>query len=114
VLVIEDLFVAVRSNNRATWLEPRFRLRETGGKSGATIRQVDVVDRNGGGASTGGNCLQGMRVPPGGTVDTFYTDEGWDWLSYCAPSVNDPVRVVVQFADDEGRTATVDATIVQP
>jgi hypothetical protein len=28
--------------------------------------------------------------------------------------VNDPVRVVVQFADDEGRTATVDATIVQP
>ena len=58
-----------------------------------------------------------LRVPPGGTLDTFYTKAGWDWLSYCAPTydtsvntttLNAPVTLRVTFLDDEGRTGFLD------
>jgi hypothetical protein len=114
VLVIEEPVVVVRSNHRASWLEPHVLLRETGRQSGATLLEVLVSDRNGGGASIAGSCLQGMRVvAPGGVLDTFYTDGGWDWMSYCAPHVEDPVRVTIDFADEEGRRGRVEARIAR-
>jgi hypothetical protein len=92
----------------------RFALAETGGKSGATIQNIEtaIEDR----FNTGPGCWRDtLRVPPGGTLDTFDTDAGEKWLSYCSP---DPasrteasrVSLVVTFTDDDGRSSTVQAT----
>ena len=92
--------------------EPRFQLRETNGKSGATIQGV-FVD----GDSTGPECWKTvLRVPPGGILDTFYSDEGWKWLGYCGPwgggkSAAPTVHVSVTFTDDSGGVATVYADV---
>ena len=91
----------------------RFVLSETGGKSGATIQNIETTidDR----FNTGPGCWgETLRVPPGGTLDTFDTDAGAKWLSYCAPdaasrSEASQVSLVVTFTDDDGRSGTVQA-----
>ena len=92
----------------------RFGLAETGGQSGATIRNIETVieDR----FNTGAECwVDAIRVPPGGTLDVFATDAGERWLSYCAPSAAsrtaaNRVSLIVTFTDDDGRRSTVQAT----
>jgi hypothetical protein len=93
--------------------EPRFRLRETAGISGATIENIFVGFADGGGDNTGPLCWRDpLRVPPGGTLDIFHTDEGSNWLGYCAASTGGhsdtpEVHLVVSFTDDEGRMGHV-------
>jgi hypothetical protein len=92
----------------------RFAFAETGGKSGATIQNIEtaIEDR----FNTGPGCWRDtLRVPPGGTLDTFDTDAGAKWLGYCAPdaaSRTEATRVslVVTFTDDDGHSGTVQAT----
>jgi hypothetical protein len=98
--------------------EPRFQLRETSGKSGATIQNLFVADPVlGGGDNTGPGCWRiALRVPPGGTLDTFYSDEGWNWLGYCGvwgggTSATGAVSVVVTFTDDDGVSGTAGASL---
>ena len=101
VLAIEDPFVIVRSSRLSARfeVEVRFLLRETGGKSGATIRSIFLGDGRGGGEMRDGICTDGLRVPAGGVLHTFYTDEGFESLGYCStywgtistPTFNDPV-----------------------
>ena len=93
----------------------RFRLTETGGKSGATIQNVFVGFTDGGGDHTGPSCWRDtIRVPAGATLDTFYTNEGLDWLAYCAPhsggySQTPDLHVFVSFTDDYGGSGTIRA-----
>ena len=104
------------------WVAVRFLLKETGGNSGATIQSIFVRNgRTGSGEQISGLCTEGLRIPAGGVLDVFYTDEGYRWLSYCAPAnvaligspiLEFPVRVSVVFLDDEGRMGRVDATAV--
>ena len=92
----------------------RFALAETGGKSGATIQNIEtaIEDR----FNTGSGCWRDtLRVPPGGTLDIFDTDAGEKWLSYCAPDAAsrteaNRVSIVVTFTDDDGHSNTVQAT----
>jgi len=93
--------------------EPRFQLRETSGKSGATIQYFGIN----GGDSTGPACwLTALRVAPGGTLDTFYSDEGWNWLGYCGvwgagKTAAGTVHVIVGFTDDNGIAGAVAADV---
>ena len=68
-----------------------------------------------------GLCLEGgLRVLPGGVYDRFYTDEGYEWWSYCAPhfgTVAAPIKespafLTVNFVDDDGRAGSVRAKAV--
>ena len=100
------------------WYEVRFQLRETGGKSGATVQNVLVLDPDGGGDNTGPGCwVTPLRVPPGGTLDAFDTHEGTDWLRYCAVvrrGHRTPVlqlQVVVTFTDDQGGEGSAAAVV---
>jgi len=97
--------------------EPRFQLRETSGKGGATIQNLFVGGMNGRGDNTGPDCWgTALTVPPGGTLDTFYSDEGWKWLGYCGvwgagKSAAGAVVVAVTFTDDNGDAGTVVADV---
>jgi hypothetical protein len=92
----------------------RFALAESGGKSGATIQNIEtaVEDR----FNTGPGCWgDTLRVLPGGTLDIFDTDAGEKRLGYCAPDAASRteasrVSLVVTFTDDDGRSSTVQAT----
>jgi hypothetical protein len=92
----------------------RFALAESGGKSGATIQNIEtaIEDR----FNTGPGCWRDtLRVPPGGTLDIFDTDAGETWLSYCSANPASRteasrVSLVVTFTDDDGRSSTVKAT----
>ena len=96
----------------------RFQLTETGGKSGATIQNIQSTVENGNSENTGTSCWrQPIRVAPGGTLDTF--DTGWDQLGYCAPfaasrAESSRVTVIVLFTDDEGRGGSAIATASVP
>jgi hypothetical protein len=95
--------------------EPRFQLRETSGKSGATIRYFAIGSPAGGVDNTGPDCWRiELRVLPGGTLDTFYSDEGWNWLGYCGvwgsgKNAAATVHVIVGFTDDNGIAGSVTA-----
>ena len=122
-LVIERLSIRVYPQTQGDKFgyEPRFQLREASGNSGATIQNVAIVAANGGSDNTGPSCWQDtLRVAPGAVLDTFYSDAGARWLSYCAPwsggnSETPDLRVVVTFSDDEGHVGSVQsrATVVQ-
>ena len=115
MLAIEQLSVVPLSDPRFGY-DVRFQLRETSGNSGATLQDVFVGDLFGGGDHTGPGCWgQALRVPPGGTLDTFYSDAGRNWLSYCGVGGSHPtksVRVLVMFTDDDGRLGSVVATLI--
>jgi hypothetical protein len=120
-LAIEQTSLIVRPSAQGSGqrfeYEPRFQLRETSGKSGATIQNIFLENMNGGGSNTGPGCWEAvLRVPPGGTLDTFYSDEGWNWLGYCGvweggQSAAVTLRVVVSFTDDNGVAGTVTASV---
>ena len=63
---------------------------------------------------TGPGCWRDqLRVPPGGVLDTFYTDAGSDWLLYCGPGSGGPIAtpslmIRVTLKDDDGALSTVD------
>ena len=118
-LVIEDPWIALRPAHgpNALWGEVRFLLRETSGVSSAAVREVVVP---GGGDPANAACWgPKQRVPAGGTLDTFYTDDGVRWLGYCGPwgitpaEPRQPITVIVTFDDDQGRRGSVEATVTQ-
>jgi hypothetical protein len=113
-LAIEQLSLLPLRDSRSGY-DVRFQLRETGGISGATLVDVLVGDLSGGGDYSGPDCWgEALRVPPGGTLDTFYSDDGRNWLGYCAVGAwhqQESVRVVVRFEDDDGRPGSVAATV---
>ena len=115
-LVIEGLSVLVTPDKLRFSYLVRFRLRETGGESGATVGDI-LVSGAGESQETGPACWRdSLRVPPGGTLSTFETDEGLEWLLYCAPgsggtTPTPTLRVTVHFTDDSGRTGTAQADV---
>lgn len=90
-----------------------FTLTETGGRSGATIQNIQSTVDNGNSDNTGVGCWrERIRVEPGGSLATF--DAGWDSLGDRAPSAGSStpssrVKVAVTYTDDDGRTGTIDA-----
>jgi hypothetical protein len=117
-LVIEALSVDVSRDpvpGRYGYLV-RFRLRETGGQTGATVDDI-LVSGPGESAWTGAGCWRDqLRVPPGGTLSVFETDEGLRWLLYCAPgsggtSASPTLHVTVYVTDDNGRGGSVEADV---
>jgi hypothetical protein len=94
----------------------RFLLRETGGSSSAIVHDIAVYGPTGT-DHTGSSCWRDtLRVPPGGTLDTFYTDAGAGWLLYCGPgtggnTATPTLYVVVGFTDDKGVAGSVGAQI---
>jgi hypothetical protein len=92
----------------------KFLLNETTGTSGATVTNLTISTVNEI-ANTGPLCWRTqIRVPPGGTLDTF--DVGWDKLAYCAPALlnrgkHPSVSVLVTYEDDQGRPGSVAATV---
>ncbi len=116
-LAIEEL-TFLRNDGPPFGYDVRFQLRETSGGSGATIKNVFVGDSRGGGDNTGPSCWGvALRVPPGGMLDTFYTDAGRDWLGYCAVGFSLPTeeaRVFVDFVDDDGRSGIAGVTVLAP
>jgi hypothetical protein len=70
-LAIEEL-TFLRNDGPRLGYDVRIQLRETSGKSGATITNVLVGDVRGGGDNTGPSCWGvALRIPPGGMLDTF-------------------------------------------
>ncbi len=118
VLAIERLSAKVFGPDQSGhfWYEPRFLLTETSGNIGATIQDILVQGPNES-EQTGPGCWrEPLRVPPGGTLDIFYTDAGLQSLTYCAPGCSGrapsaPLRVVVSFIDDGGHPGTVQANV---
>jgi hypothetical protein len=129
-VTIEDPFAVVNSagpGNYGYWVG--FLLRETSDRSGATIVRVVVYGPSGSdeydygteifslpSGSVGRNaCYDAsdkMRVPAHGELDTFYTEAGAKWLSYCAPGtggkIAEPIlHVIVAFRDDSGVVGSV-------
>jgi hypothetical protein len=102
--------------------EVRFLVRELGGRSGAIIKWITVHNPNlraGESTSTqhqSESCWRTeLRVPPGGTLDTFYTDAGSAWLSYCWVGIDalpgaSSFPIEVFFKDDYGYEGSVKAT----
>ena len=91
----------------------KFALTETGGTSGATIKDIWVSVAGGDSSGTGAGCWRTpIRVAPGATTDAF--DAGWDGLAYCAPfgfgRVPSIVTINVSFVDDDGRAGSVGTT----
>lgn len=120
VLAIEDPSVIFRASQTRGLpgfeAEVRFLLRETGRTIGATIGTVTVP-----GETRDGFCTAGLYVAPGGVLDTYYTDEGFKSLGYCATylgivptrTLGVPASVSVTFADDDGVLGTVSAVAVE-
>jgi hypothetical protein len=106
LLVIEDASVIFRPSRLLPGFETavRFRMRETGGTSSATIQAILLEEAQRGGGTY--LCTDGLRVPPGGVLDEFYTDD-FDSMHYCSAylgigSAPRPYIVNVTFADDDG------------
>src|SRR5262245_24443857 len=114
VLAIEDAFAIgwPWKDHDSLVYEVRFLLRELGGRSGATPKSIAVSNPNlRPGEHTSKqdqseSCwLTELRMPPGGMLDTFYTDAGSRWLSYCSVGIDALTGVVelglaVRFQDE--------------
>ena len=122
-VVIEDAFAIGGSIPGAGYLyEVRFLVREIGGRSGATVKEVKVINPA---AASGGTYAQlasescwreELWVAPGGTLDTFYTDEGSRWLGYCYVGIDGPpavssLQLQVFFVDDHRNHGSTIATV---
>jgi len=94
----------------------KFLLRERGGLVGAQIESVTVASDQSS-DETGPSCWRdNLRVPPGGTLDIFYSDKGLESLGYCAPGIASPtplgsVRVIVNFQGEDNPKGTVAVVI---
>ncbi|HUR22140.1 MAG TPA: hypothetical protein VMZ90_15090 [Vicinamibacterales bacterium] len=108
----EDSFAIVYNQGASFGYGVRFLLRETGGKSGARIDQVVVYGPSGSDETSAGCWRDLLRVPALGRLDTFYTDQGSDWLLYCGPgsggtTASPALTVIVTFTDDFGVTGAI-------
>ena len=116
VVAAEDPFAIGHRDGSVFGFAVRFLLRETGGKSGATITRIVVYGPDGS-DQTGQACWgPALRVPPLGSLDTFYTDEGANWLLYCGPGIADKTAapllyVIVTFTDDFGVSGSMGFSI---
>jgi len=116
LVTIENAFAIVSPDGSRFGYGVRFLLRETGGRSGATIDRVVVYGPSGSDETDPGCWRASLRVPPEGELDTFYTDAGAAWLSYCGPgsgghTASPVLHIVVTFRDDKGVVGSVDAPI---
>ena len=115
-MAIEDASAIVHPDGSRFGYDVRFLLRESAGRSGATVRGIVVYGPEGS-DGTGPSCWgDSLRVPSGGVLDTFYTDAGRYWLAYCSPGSGGVTRtpsltISVTFADDEGRLGEVRSKI---
>ena len=101
--------------------EVRFSVAETGGRSGATIKEVKVINPAAAGGTfaqlTSESCWRDeLWVAPGGTLDTFYTDEGSRWLGYCYVGIDAPpaismLQLQIFFVDDHRNHGSALATV---
>ena len=114
-VVIEDAFAIVHPQQGGRFgYEARFLLRETSGRGGATVYRVVVFGPTASDVNpTGVECWRDrVRVPPGGSLDTFHSDAGATWLAYCGAgsggtTATPTLAVQVFFRDDEGRAASI-------
>ena len=116
LVTIEGAFAYITPQSAWFGYAPRFLLRETSGRSGATVEHI-VVSHQSGADAAGPSCWRdALRVPAGGQLDTFHTEAGAGWLLYCAPGSGGPIsrpelRVIVTFRDDNGIAGSVSARI---
>jgi hypothetical protein len=115
VVTVSGFFVTTRFDKSGGPLfNPRFKLTETSGKSGATIQHIQSSANGIVTHDTGSECWTApIRVRPGATLDLF--DSGSAGLGDCAPSFAaradaTQIKVVVTFTDDEGRNGSAEAT----
>ena len=116
VVTIESPFAIVSPDGARFGYAVRFLLRETDGRSGATIERIVVTGPSGSDEAGPGCWRDSLRVPPKGELDTFYTDTGARWLGYCGPgsggqTASPLLDVVVTYRDDNGVVASVGAPI---
>ena len=107
------------SRGSLSWV--RFVLRETSGRSGATVKAVYTANDNGRVQVTDEGCWrQVIRVDPGGTQHTFAGEvpDPADPYGSCSPyhpfGPTSQLRVTVSFVDDAGALGTVTASIPTP
>jgi hypothetical protein len=117
-LIVESPSVTVSAPSAAGYYEylVRFKLRETGGQSAATVGDIVVFGPNGSDRTGPGCWGSQLTVPAGGVLDTFDTDAGLNWLLYCAPgsggrTPNPSLRVLIYYVDERGRSRSVESTI---
>jgi hypothetical protein len=115
VVTVSGFFVTTRfDRSGGLMFNPRFKLIETSGKSGATIQHIQSSLNGAVTHDTGSECWTApIRVRPGATLDLF--DSGSASLGDCAPSFAaradaTQIKVVVTFTDDEGRNGSAEAT----
>ena len=106
-VALESAFAIVTSQGGSFGYGVRFLLRETSGQSGATIDRIDVYGPSGADGTDVGCWKQSLRLDASGTLDTFHSDAGAEWLSYCAPgsggsTASPSLHVAVSFRDDNG------------
>jgi len=112
----------IREERVATpWGEPSDALRF--GRIGATPKSIGVFNSNlrpgehTSAAYEGESCwITELRIPPGGTLDTFYTDAGAQWLGYCWVGIDalpglSNLGLEVIFKDDFGVEGLATSTI---
>ena len=111
-VAVENPFAIVRSQGSGFGYAVRFMLRETSRASGATIERI-VIYGPSGSDETGPGCWRDrLRLPAGGELDTFYTDAGARWLSYCGPgaggtTASPRLEAEITFSDDRGVAGSV-------
>jgi hypothetical protein len=104
---------------------PRFIIRETGGASGATIRDAHLEGPDGAepGSIGGPACphVKNIRVPPGETSDVYYRDGNSGSNDYCyiwGDLLNSAERrqldLLIAFTDDDGIRRTFSTTLDVP
>ena len=108
----EDSFAIVRPSGSGFGYEVRFLLREISGRSGATINRIVVYGPTGTDETGAGCWREKLRVPPMGSLDTFHTEEGSNWLLYCGPgsagtTASPVLHVIVTFTDDFGVAGSI-------
>ena len=111
-VAVENPFAIVRSQGSGFGYAVRFMLRETSRASDATIERI-VIYGPSGSDETGPQCWRDrLRLPAGGELDTFYTDAGAQWLSYCGPgsggtTASPRLEAEITFSDDRGVAGSV-------
>jgi hypothetical protein len=111
-VTVEDAFTIVHPMGSIFGYEVRFLIRETGGKSGATINQITVYGPDSSDITNAGCWRDAQRVAPLGKLDTFYTDLGSKWLAYCGPgsagkTPSPSLDVTLTFTDDAGVVGSI-------
>ena len=114
-LAVSTFSVTRRAEQLSGWVvyDVKLMLAETGGRSGATLRSIEL---SAAGMGTDSGCAgsRRVRIGPGETWDM-------DSLGYCAPEVsihrsvgNDisSVSLTVTFADDDGRVGHLSSSVL--